>query len=276
MLIYLCYKYNNEIQLCKGVFQNIFFQGGGVKFNNQKGVDMLNDLIKPVFPLMDIEYDKSIIDLNEAILKTMHDCRTAGITVEAGSDVLTASHFLKIYKHYTRKGEEIRKKCVEPFNSAVKDINGFFKKIYSIYSAEESRLEKELLCFNERQIKKAEDLNRENQRIIEEAAIQKAIEIEEAQITELENNGLVGEQTKYVEIPDVKEVQNYAPKLSSINVSGITTARIKKWRVTDIAIVPREYLIVNESLINNLRKGFGHDAASPIKGIEFYYETIIK
>lgn len=235
---------------------------------------MLNNLIKPDFPLMDIEYDRSILDLTEAIEKTLSD--SSGIAVHSAADVLTASHYLKIYKHFTKKGEEIRKKCVEPFNSAVKEINGFFKKIYSMYAAEEGRIEKELLAFNEMQVRIAEEQKKEKQRILEEAAIQKAIEIEEIQILEAESGNLPAEGMKMVEIPEVKEFSSEAPKLSSANLSGISTARIKKWRVTDLSLVPRQFLAINEAMLNSLRRGFGIEDASPIPGIEFYYETIIK
>ncbi len=228
---------------------------------------MLSNIIKPEFPLMDIEYDKSILDLNDAIERTLHE--SMGITVTGAADVLTASHYLKIYKHFTKKGEEIRKKCVDPFNSAVKDINAFFKKIYAMYSVEESRIEKELLSFNSIQNKIAEEQKKEKQKLLEEAAIQKAIEIEALQIECNENN-------RFVEIPEVKEIAPEFQKLSSVNLSGISTARIKKWRVTDQSIIPREYMIVNEAMVNSIRKNFGIEDASPIPGIEFFFETIIK
>jgi len=229
---------------------------------------MLNSIIKPEFPVMDIEYDRSIIDLNESIEKTLSE--SASITVTTASDIMTASHYLKIYRHFTKKGEEIRKKCVEPFNNAVKDINGFFKKIYGLYSAEESRLEKELLNFNLRQAAEAERERGERLKALEEAAIQKAIIIEEEQ-----KNGNAN-KNKTVEIPEIREPLPDVPKLSSANISGVSTARLKKWRVSDFSLIPREYLTVNEALVTHVRKGLAFEADSPIPGIQFYFETIIK
>lgn len=235
---------------------------------------MLSNLIRTDFPLMEVEYDKSIIDLSETIKKTLEE--SASIAVVNAADVLSASHYLKIYKHFTRKGEEIRKKCVDPFNYAVKEINSFFKKIYGTYSAEESRLEHELLCFNEQQVIKAEAAKKELQKQMEEAAIQKAIEIEELQKLEALKNGIPLNEIKTVEIPEIKEFSPEIPKLSAGNLSGISTARIKKWKVTDLTLIPIKYLAVNETLMNSVRKEYGFDEKSPIAGIEFYFETIIK
>jgi len=235
---------------------------------------MLNDLIHIEFPVMDIEYDRNLTELNSSIEKTLKE--TQGLCISGPDDVFTLSHYLKIYKHFTKKGEEIRKKCVEPFNTCVKDINGFFKKIYNRYSVEEKRLENELLEFNRKQIELAALLEKERRSKIEEAALQKAIEVEERKKVEAALNGNRPEEMIPVEIPDVNYRERSVPRLSAANISGISSARIKRWKITCFDEIPKNFLCVNEALINNLRKEYDFEDASPVPGIEFYFETIIR
>jgi hypothetical protein len=235
---------------------------------------MLSNIIRPDFPLLDIEYDSIIIELNDLIEKTIKE--TAPLHIEGAGDVLTISHYLKMYKHFTKRGEEIRKKCVDPFNSAVKEVNLFFKKIYERYSAEEARLANELLAYNNMQLEAAQEKRREFQKQLEEAALRKAIEVEEMQKAEALKKRIPFAEIKQIEIPEIPEVKISSPKLSSCNLSGIATARIKKWRVADFNAIPRSYLAVNETLVASVRKDYDFETESPIPGIEFYFETVLR
>lgn len=49
----------------------------------------------------------------------------------------------------------------------------------------------------------------------------------------------------------------------------LTTVKRKTWELVDINQVSREYLILNEKLINEVRQSYELDAESPIPGIKF-------
>lgn len=161
--------------------------------------------------------------------------------------------YIKAFKAFNKKLEQFRKDMVTPLNDQVKGINNAFKDIKERYNDELIRLETEMQALVDELERKAKEEQEREQKELEEQ-----IEKEKEIFGDDESNATI-----------VPTVEIKSQKLSD-RTQHMTTMRLKKWRVTDIDKVPREYLNIDEQKLNALRKTFGYEVDSPIPGVEFY------
>lgn len=89
---------------------------------------------------------------------------------------------------------------------------------------------------------------------------------------ELQRAGKLAEADRAIcQEPKTSEVTEKAPE--KIRLPGTAMRKILKWRVTDAALIPREYLAVNESKINEFVRVMHEKTEIP--GIEVYFEDLI-
>lgn len=180
-----------------------------------------------------------------------------GVMIFEESDVDKAGFYIKKYKELDKKIEAVRKKIVSPLNNEVKEINGIFKNLSAMFSPELTRLDKE-----------SNDLLKEIRQRQEAQRLAEQKELEDAVLDEAE---MFNDPSVIDNIPQVEFKQQ---KLATDN---LTTQRKKTWRVIDIDKVDRKYLIIDEKMIDNLRKAYDFEVKEqPINGIEFYYEETIR
>lgn len=156
--------------------------------------------------------------------------------IEDSITVITTNNYLSLLKEIINKLEVSRKEKVEPYNKTVKNINNLYKKYTEGIEREMKRL-KDLL---------QEYMNAERERIKREKK---------------ERLGLPA---------------NVDIVTDNLKINGVKTMRVKKWRVIDINKIPLEYLTVDKEKVDSVRKYYDFNANSPIPGIEFYYEEVVK
>lgn len=201
-----------------------------------------------------IESSVGFIELKSKIDEAVSESKKILITDE--TQIETAGFYIKKFGELDKRIESMRKEAVKPLNDEVKRINSFFKNLQNGFLPEQERLKKEsneiLFILRKRQ---AEEKAKE-QKELEDAIIKEA------------------------EIFDDESILNNVPQIEfkkvKIAEENITTVRIKKWRVINIAKIPRDYFIVNEMQINAIRKEYDYEDKSPIEGIEFYYEENVR
>ena len=200
------------------------------------------------------------------------------VGVESMDDLNNASQYLKSFSRLGKNIETVRKTTVGPINDKVSEINTFFKAIVGIYSDEEARLKRMLLDYETKRQQEEARKRREEQERLEAAAIEEA-RVEKAKLEKerAEKAEFLGIDEKEIDIPDpmpviIPEIVHQETKLSNLNVAGISTARKKTWTLIDIDAVPRQYLIIDERKIKEIRMSSDFDATSPIPGIEFGVE----
>lgn len=138
-----------------------------------------------------------------------------------------------------------RKEAVEPLRNAEKILKAGIKD-YLVEEARKRREEEERREF-------------EQQALLEKLAKQKDAGKEKAADRTIEQIQEVHEETMKIE---------EKPALS-----GTSTRKTWKWRVTDISIIPREYFNLNEILINNVVKA--NKGNTRIPGIEVYEDVSV-
>jgi hypothetical protein len=219
-----------------------------------KNLTIVNNILQ--LPEVDGERRKVLIEV-EKVVKVIEMTATESKNVV----VLTTDHcdeagfYLKKFKDFKKRLDPIRKQLVEPLRTEEKTINNYFKKVYSIYEDEETRLTDELNLFllKKREIEEAERLK--EQKEMEDDIIEEAVLFNDERI--LEN------------IPEVQS--NYA-KISQ-ETTNLKSIRKKVWKLIDIDKVPRKYLTINEELINQIRATYDFQVTEqPIEGIEFGYD----
>ena len=163
-----------------------------------------------------------------------------------------AGFYIKNYGSLEKKIEILRKSIVEPIKKEAKDIDSLFKSLKDKFLGEKSRLTEEVNSFLREKREREEQ-----QRLLEQKEMEDSI-IEEAE--------MFGDETILDNIPQVEFKKETLGNISE----NITSVRKKEWRLVDINKVPIEYLVVNEKLLNELRKNYDFNDKSPIPGIEFF------
>jgi len=184
-------------------------------------------------------------------------------------------------KHLAKLGklvEDTRKNITSPIDTLKKDVMEHFKNMLKPIEEEVKRLDNSVMQYLATQRQIALEAERKARREAEEKAMKEAIEKEAKLKAEAEAKGENPANVK-VEVPIIAEVIPQETKLSNFTSSGVTTMKVAKWKVTNINAIPKEYFILNEQLINGIRKAAGVNGYNPnqIPGIEFYCEeTIVK
>ena len=142
--------------------------------------------------------------------------------------------------------ESLRKFYVDPLNDTVKKINAIFKA----------------------ELKELQDVIDEKKTEI--AKYHARITMEAKKRAEEEQKALYADVPE--EFPIKTEVVPQIPKLSEI-ATGMKTVTVKTWRLVDIKLVPREYLMLNEKMVDAIRKSMAVDDKSHIPGIVFETEV---
>jgi hypothetical protein len=125
-----------------------------------------------------------------------------------------------------------------------------------------------MLAFDQEQARIREEERRRLQAIADEQARKERerLEKEAVRLKTPEKQAERLEQAAAVAAPVVQVAE--APK-----AEGASTRKIWKARVVDVALVPREFMIVNEKALDAMAKAT--KGATPVAGVEFYAEEVM-
>lgn len=194
--------------------------------------------------------------------------RYAGMKITSHDGYVAASNVLKDIKERGRKLEELRRSMTKPLDDSKAKIMGFFRAPAEDLAAAEKAVKSAMLRFSQEQererfaeAEQGRRLRRVEQERVEAEMLAAA---EEGRIDEVEVMYAAQEAAKAIPVP-------IPPSLSK--VVGIGSRKVWKWRMVDYALVPREYLKLDEVVIGTaVRVGQG---ATVIPGIEVYCEEIV-
>jgi len=169
------------------------------------------------------------------------------------ADLKPANDDLNIIRRLKKAMEARRKEYLAPFQDHVKEVNEAYKRLMEPVDIADKITTDKMLAFNREQ----ERIHREQEEInrLREQAAQKQKELT-GEITEVE----------------VVEVAPEAPHRIETEVGTSGMAKIKKWEVENIELVPREYLIIDAVKIGKVVRA----GIPSIPGIRIYEDTILK
>lgn len=163
------------------------------------------------------------------------------IAIESDEDMLTAGEVRKRIKTVGKMLEEQKKSATDPINKSLKIIRGWFKPLEEDYEKAENIVSVKMLEYQDIQRQQREWAREEN-----------------AEKTEIKK-----------EHPDAK-VHIDAVPIVITKSENFHTRIVKKFRIVNVDLVPREFLIVDETAIRKLMM-----AGVTVSGVEYYEEKIL-
>lgn len=182
-----------------------------------------------------------------------------------------ASNYYSGFGQIKKRLTDLMKVETGPLEDKLSGIKAIYKELIFRFSAEEARLDKQVKAYLKVEQDIANKTAAEERKRREDQAITEALAKEERLKAEAVAKGADPSKVK-VEIAIIPEVIEDTPKLASMNTSDVRSMRVSKWRIIDEALIPREYFIVDEKRIQQIRKAAGVGAISNIPGIEYYCE----
>ncbi|MDD4875861.1 MAG: hypothetical protein PHQ86_01835 [Dehalococcoidales bacterium] len=142
-----------------------------------------------------------------------------------------------------------------PINNCLSTVRAAFDLVNKPLAEADSITRTKILSYRqeaERRRREAEEINRQKEELARrEAAL---------------NEGVITVDTTPVDVPRAP-----ATKIHT-EVGSMGTMKVRKWVITDINLIPRQYMLVNESLVTQLvKKGI-----QEIPGIEIYEDEVLR
>lgn len=178
-------------------------------------------------------------------------------TIQSQNDIAIATEFLVKVKARAKRIEELRQFFVKPLNDQVKAINDRFKSVIKPLEEIEAKVKRSISDYT---------LEQDRQRR------EKERELQEAHAKEM------AKQEKAADRAGTEFVPTAAPKIEkampSVKTESGKTTTIKVWKfeVKDAAAVPREYLVVDETLIRKAVQA----GAREMPGVRIYEDVQVK
>lgn len=199
--------------------------------------------------------------------------------------------------------EEKRKSITKPLDEAKAAVMDLFRKPVEILQKAETTIKRAILTYDQaeeakrkaeeerlREItrKEQEKLRIEADRRTREAAEKAAKLREEATVAAAAGNAAEAAKLAAKSEAVIEKAENKAADLQQqadtmpvpvvnreqVKVSGISKTTLWRARVMDDKLVPREYLIVNQSALDQVAKAT--KGALSIPGVEFYSEEVVR
>lgn len=200
-------------------------------------------------------------------------CKNAEITISNQGDYDSAATILKAVKVRYKEIDEQRKEITKPLDVAKKSVMDLFNLPLKALEKAESTIKGLMIGYTEEQQRKAREEQLRLQKLADqEAARQKKI-LEEKIVRAKAS----GKEEKIEELQQQKEniIPIIAPAISAQIETPKGVSYRDKWTalVVDINLVPREYMIVNQSALDKVAavtKG-----SIQIAGVKFNCEKVL-
>lgn len=180
-----------------------------------------------------------------------------------------ASAKLKEVKAQAKKLDEKRREMTRPLDASKQAIMDFFRPVEAQLVDAERVIKQAMLKFSQEQARIQE---LERKRLQDEANERARVErerLEAEAMAALATGNAAKSEERLTEAETVTAPIMKAPDRKP-TASGVAIRKIRKARVLDVKLVPREFMIVNEPALNALAKTT--EGPSTIPGVEFYTE----
>ena len=213
---------------------------------------------------------ETVIDITPGAKKAIKDTEVMVKTyqnyhITLPTQYTIAAEDLKKIKGKYKELEDIRKSATAPLDEAKRKIMDWFRKPLEALATIESIIKRELLSWQQKQ---------EQIRRAEEARL---AEIQRKEAEKLAERAHKAEETGKVEKAEelrqqAQEKEMFTPTVTSTveKIKGISTRTYWRYRVTNEALIPRDYLIPNHEKLADIAEAT--KGTLKVEGIEFYSE----
>lgn len=194
------------------------------------------------------------------------------LVIRSQEDYETAALLLKSIKDLGKMTEDARKKITTPLDQAKAAVMDLFRPTSTALENCEKHLKSLMISYANAQ----ESIRIEAEEKLRKEAAKKEAE-EKKRLEERANKAEASGKTGKAEElrQQAQEVFVPAPTLASTveKPQGISMKKNWKARVIDVTKVPREYMVVNESMLDKMAKDT--KGSLEIPGVEFYSECVL-
>lgn len=213
---------------------------------------------------------EEIVKMDESILGGFEKEAGSALAIAQGITAITtpdmyaqAGEHIKGFKLLIKKIDDTRKEMTRPLDALKKKWIAFFDKPLNQVTEAKQSLDRLLLSYEQEQERKRQA---EQAKLDEKARIEKEKALTKAE--ELRAQG----KTEKAEVLEQKAETTIAPVAVTVipKVEGLARKTLWKYRIKDINLIPREYMIPNEVMLGQVARAT--KGTLPIAGIEFYEE----
>lgn len=218
------------------------------------------------------------VTVAEKTLSQFGDAEALATTVDKlkitnNAEYTNSAEFLKQIKSTTKVLDDARKDITKPLDEAKKRVMDLFRGPIEKLAQAETVLKRAILTYSQEQdrIRKEAEAKALAAARAEEERKRKALEERAAKEAEKGNTAkaeALQEKAENVYVPTVV----LAPPTPE-KISGISTKKVWKFRITDEKAIPRDYLVVNETMLGKLAQAT--QGKVPVAGVEFYQEDVL-
>ena len=202
----------------------------------------------------DLSADQSVAALapeRESLL-----ARVSNLRILDQNGYTEAAGWLKSIKGFLKSIEDARTRITKPINDSLREVNAQAKEAAAPFLESEAKIKRAMIAYSDEQ----DRLQREEQRRLNEAA-----EKERLRLQEIADRAAAKGQTNKAEQFEERAqavtapvVQTQAPK-----VAGVSIPKVWTFEITDEDVIPREYLVVDESRIRRVVTALKGDTKIP-------------
>ena len=208
---------------------------------------------------------KQLIEETEIVVAQAQTFAIATMT-----DYQLAGEELKAIKRRMKELDDLRKSMTRPLDEAKKRIMAMFSPVEDGLKKAENLIKRAMLGYQQEQERKRQEEEARLRKIAEDEQRRRdALAAKQAEKARARGNEEraqeILENVPIIPIPVVLKEQ---PK-----VKGIATREIWKFRVANVSLLPREYMLPNGKML--LAFAQATKGTIPVPGVEFYSEEII-
>ena len=208
---------------------------------------------------------KQLIEETEIVVAQAQTFAIATMT-----DYQLAGEELKAIKGRMKELDDLRKSMTRPLDNAKKAVLGFFRPVSDGLSQAENLIKRAMLGYQQEQERKRQEEEARLRKIAEdEQRRRNALATKQAEKARARGNEERAQEIlENVPIIPTPVVLKEQPK-----VKGIATREIWKFRVVNVSLLPREYMLPNGKML--LAFAQATKGTIPVPGVEFYSEKIV-
>lgn len=204
--------------------------------------------------LLSLTADPTVRALTPALERLRAFAKNLVIKTAAGYE--QAAELLKSVKGSLATIEDARTRITKPLNDALRETNAQAKAAAAPFLADEQAIKRAMIAYSDEQ----DRLRQEEQRRANEAARK-----EQERLQGIADRAAAKGQENKAEVFADRAAAVVAPvaQQAAPKVSGISIPKVWTFEITDEALIPREYLEVNETKIRKVVTALKKDTVIP-------------
>jgi hypothetical protein len=185
--------------------------------------------------------------------------------ITTNDEFVAAGEELKVVKAYWKTVDDQRKKIVDPLNQSKKEAQEFFTPFLDRAKTAESQIKAAIADW----IMEQERIRDEAEREAREKAQHEQDIIDKKAAKQAERAEAKGDYERAEEILATKPTVSVpVVTVETPKVSGLSSRKLWKYRISASSMIPREYLIPNDKMLSGI--AVSTQGAIKIPGVEFY------